>query len=86
MTNKEYLGQKYWVYGRDVSCFPILSYLHTPHFYRWFVTNLQRHRQQCCDVQLLVDEQKELMRNLLFPSTNMAAMIIIRLDLIRVKH
>ena len=29
VTNKEYLGQKYWVYGRDVRCFPILSYLHT---------------------------------------------------------
>ena len=29
VTNKEYLGQKYWVSGRDVRCFPILSYLHT---------------------------------------------------------
>ena len=29
VTNKEHLGQKYWVSGRDVRCFPILSYLHT---------------------------------------------------------
>ena len=31
-------------------------------------------KAQYCDVQLLVDEQKELIRNLLFSSTNMAAM------------
>ena len=29
---------------------------------------------QCCNVQLLVDEQKELMRDHLFSSTNIAAM------------
>ena len=41
---------------------------------RWFATNLLKHRQQWWNVQMLVDEQKELMRKLLFLSTNMAAM------------
>ena len=35
---------------------------------------IPRDRQQWWNVQMLVDEQKELMRNLLFLSTNMAAM------------
>ena len=42
-------------------------------FKRCFATNLKRHREKWCNVQLLVDEQKEQMRDLcFFSSTNIA--------------